>query len=161
LLKQLEELISEEGLDEAQPIEEAEATQNQLPPTAKSEQESSPIESGLDSLGSQKEVTKEFKSESSLPPPRTPEVPDEQETLSSESVEEFQPDAKDEPIHKGSEFTESLTDAEMASRLRVKTSTLGKAKKRTDFSEWSQSKDPEGIAWQWVPESKCFLSLEN
>jgi len=161
LLKQLEELISEEGLDEAQPIEEAEATQNQLPPTAKSEQESSPIESGLDPLGSQKEVTKEFKSESSLPPTRTPEVPDEQETPSSESVEESRPDAKDEPIHKGSEFTESLTDAEMASRLWVKTSTLGKAKKRTDFSSWSKSKDPDAIAWQWVAESKCFVPLKN
>ncbi len=159
LLKQLEELISEEGVDEVQPIEEA--TQNQPPPTAKSEQESSPIKSGLDPKESQKNVTEEFKSESSLPPPRTPEVPDEQEIPSSESLNESQPDAKEEPIHKGSEFTESMTDAKMASRLRVKTATLGKAKKRTDFSSWSKSKDPEGIAWQWVPESKCFLSLEN
>jgi ParB family chromosome partitioning protein len=161
LLKQLEELISEEGLDEAQPIEEAEAPQNQLPSTAKSEQESSPIESGLDPLGSQKEVTKEFKSELSLPPPRTPEVPDEQETPSSEPLDESRPDAKDEPIQKGSEFTESLTDAEMASRLGLKTSTLGKAKKRTNFSEWSKSKDPDAIAWQWVAESKRFVSVKN
>jgi ParB family chromosome partitioning protein len=161
LLKQLEELISEEELDEVQLIEEAEATQNQPPPTANREEDASPIESGLDPKESQKDVTEEFKSESSLPPPRMPEVPDEQETPSSESVEESQPDAKDEPIHKGSEFTESLTDAEMASRLRVKTSTLGKAKKRTDFSSWSKSKDPEASAWQWVPESKYFLPLEN
>jgi ParB family chromosome partitioning protein len=161
LLKQLEELISEEGLDEAQPIEEAEAPQNQPQPTAKSEQESSPIESGLDPKESQKDVTEEFKSESSLPPPRTPEVPDEQEIPSSESVKESRPDTEEEPIHKGSELTESLTDAEMASRLGVKTSTLGKAKKRTDFSEWSKSKDPDAIAWQWVAESKRFVSVKN
>jgi len=161
LLKQLEELISEEGLDEAQPIEEAEATQNQPPPTVKSEEGASPIESGLDPKESQKDVTEEFKRESSPSPTRTIEVPDEQETPSSESPDESRLDTEYEPIHKGSEFTESLTDAEMASRLRVKTSTLGKAKKRTDFSEWSKNKDPEAIAWQWVPESKCFLPLEN
>jgi ParB family chromosome partitioning protein len=161
LLKQLEELISEEELDEVQLIEEAEATQNQPPPTVNSEEDASPIESGLDPKESQKDVTEEFKSESSLPAPRMPEVPDEQETPSSESVEESRPDTEEEPIHKGSEFTESLTDAEMASRLRVKTSTLGKAKKRTDFSSWSKSKDPEAIAWQWVAESKCFVPLKN
>lgn len=159
LLKQLEELISEEELDEVQLIEEAEATQNQPPPTAKSEEDASLIESGLDPLGSQKDVTEEFKSESSPSPIRTPEVADEQEIPSSESVKESRPDTEEEPIHKGSELTESLTDAEMASRLRVKTSTLGKAKKRTDFSSWSQSKDPEAIAWQWIATSRRFVPL--
>jgi hypothetical protein len=58
-------------------------------------------------------------------------------------------------------LTESLTDAEMVSRLGVKTSTLGKAKKRTDFSSWSKSKDPDAIAWQWVTESQHFVPLKN
>jgi hypothetical protein len=49
----------------------------------------------------------------------------------------------------------------MASRLGVKTSTLGKAKNRTDFSSWSKSKDPNAIAWQWVTESKRFVPLKN
>jgi ParB family chromosome partitioning protein len=167
LLKQLEELISESGLDESQPIEEAEANQNQPPLTAKSEPESSSvIELGLYSLESQQDVTEEFSREASPPPPRAAEVPDEGETPSSSSNDEPQPDVKQEPAHKGSESTDelvnsSLTHSQMAERLGVKSSTLGSAKKRPDFADWVKSRDPEESVWQWVAKSKRFVPLKN
>jgi hypothetical protein len=49
----------------------------------------------------------------------------------------------------------------MVERLGVNSSTLGSAKKKPDFSSWSKRKDPDAIAWQWLPESKRFVSLKN
>ncbi len=166
LLKQLEELISEEGLDEAQLEKETEAHQDEPQFTANSLQDSSPIESGSDPEESQKDVTEEFSNESSQPLEETAEVPDNRETLSSKPLDESRPDAKEEPTQKSSESTDellnrSLYHAEMVERLGVKSSTLGTAKKRPDFAEWSKSKDPDASAWQWLPESKRFVPLRN
>jgi ParB-like chromosome segregation protein Spo0J len=161
LLAKIEELISFDGLDESPPKEEVEATQDEPPLTSDSLQDSSPLESEKDPLESREDVTVAISSESSLPPPEMAEKPFDPETPSSELSDKSKPLAKEEPTSGSREVTESLTDAEMASRLGVKTSTLGKAKKRTDFSEWSQSKDPQAIAWQWVTESKHFVPLKN
>jgi ParB family chromosome partitioning protein len=167
LLKQLEELISEEGVDEAQPIEEALAHQDEPQFTAKSEQDSSlPIESGLDSLESHTDITKELNRESSPPLEETAEVLDNQETPASSSNEQPQPDTKEEPTQLDSQFTDELPEqplahTEMVKRLKTKPSTLGDAKKRPNFAEWSRERDPEGIAWQWVAESKHFVPLKN
>jgi ParB family chromosome partitioning protein len=166
LLKQIEELISEEGLDESQLIEEAEATQNQPPPTAKSEQDSLPIESGLDPLESQTDIAKEFSRESSPSPPETAEVSDNRETSSSESLNELQPDTKEEPTQLDSQLSDELpykplTHTEMVKRLGIGSSTLSDAKKKTNFAEWSRSKDPDAIAWQWLPKSRRFAPLKN
>jgi hypothetical protein len=60
--------------------------------------------------------------------------------------------------HKASQ---SLIQAELAKRLDVHSSTVGKRKSDPDFSEWSQSRDPEGIAWEYSPETKEFLPLEK
>jgi len=103
-----------------------------------------------------------------LPPPseETASVLSERKTPSSELHDESRQDAKEEPTHKGSEATDellnsSLTHTQMVERLGVKSSTLGSAKKKPNFSEWSKSKDPDAIAWQWVAESKCFVPLER
>jgi DNA-binding transcriptional regulator YiaG len=167
LLKQLEELISEEGGDEAQPIEGAKATQDEPKLTAKSEQDSSsPIESGKDPLKSHRGVTEEFSGESLPPLEETVEVPDERGTPLSEPLDEFRLDAKKEPNNVSSELTDellnsSLTHSQMVERLGVKSSTLSVAKKKPNFSEWSKSKDPDEIAWQWVVESKRFVGSKN
>lgn len=161
LLAKIEELISFDGLDESPPKEEVEATQDEPPLTSDSLQDSSPLELEKDPLESREDVTVAISSESSLPPPEMAEKPFDPETPSSELSDKSKPLAKEEPTSGSREVTESLTDAEMASRLGVKTSTLGKAKKRTDFSEWSQSKDSQAIAWQWVTESKHFVPLKN
>ena len=57
--------------------------------------------------------------------------------------------------------SQSLIQAELAKRLDVHSSTVGKRKSDPDFSEWSQSRDPEGIAWKYSPENKEFLPLEK
>ncbi|MBD2128323.1 ParB/RepB/Spo0J family partition protein [Microcoleus sp. ZQ-A2] len=161
LLAKIEELISPGGLDELQLQKEGEATHNEPPSTVESLQDSSPLESSLDPLESQKDTTLAIPSESSFASPETAEKALEQETPSSKSSDESRPFAQEEPTAGGSELTQSLTDAEMAQRLGVKTSTLGKAKKRTDFSSWSKSKDPDAKAWKWVAESKRFVPVEK
>jgi hypothetical protein len=94
------------------------------------------------------------------------EVLDERKTPSSEPLDESRPDSKEEPTHKGNESTDellnsSLTHTQMVERLGVKSSTLGDAKKKPNFTSWSKSKDPDAIAWQWVVESKRFVPLKN
>ncbi|WP_144869434.1 hypothetical protein [Hyella patelloides] len=57
----------------------------------------------------------------------------------------------------------TLNQAELAKRLDVNSSTVGrnKVKSESDFAMWSQSKDPEGIAWKFVAKSNEFVALEN
>ncbi len=57
----------------------------------------------------------------------------------------------------------TLTQAELAKRLDVNSSTVGrnKSKPESDFAMWSQSKDPEGIAWKYLAESNEFVTQES
>jgi len=54
---------------------------------------------------------------------------------------------------------QSLIQAELAKRLDLNTSTVGRRKSDSDFEEWSQSKDPEGIAWRYEDETKLFIAV--
>ena len=166
LLTKIEELIYPVGLDESQPEKEAEATHNESPLTSLGSQDSSPLESERDPLESRKDVTEQLTAELLQPLEETDSVLSERKTPSSEPPDEFLPDAKEDLTHKGSKATDellnsSLTHTQMVERLGIKSSTLGSAKKKPDFSSWSKSKDPEAIAWQWVAESKCFVPLER
>lgn len=166
LLAKIEELISPGGLDESQPKEEAEATHNEPGLTSLGLQDSSPQESEKDFLESRQDVTEPLTAELPQPLEETASVVSERKTPSSEPLDESRPDAKQEPIQKGSEATDellnsSLTHTQMVERLGVKSSTLGSAKKKPDFAEWSRSRDPDAIAWQWVVESKRFVALKN
>lgn len=164
LLAKIEELISPEGLNESQIIEEAEAAQNEPPTTADSLQHSSLLESEKDPLESGKDVTEQFASYSSQLPEETAEVSNEQETLSSEVLDEPQSNAQEDLTFGGSELTDkllTLTHTEMVKRLGIKSSTLGDAKKRLNFSEWIRERDPEGVTWQWMEKSKRFVPLKN
>jgi ParB family transcriptional regulator, chromosome partitioning protein len=166
LLAKIEELISPGGLDESQPEKEVEATHNEPPPTSLGLQDSSPQESEKDPLESRKDVTEQLAAEFPQPLEETASVLLERKTPSSEPLDESRPDAKEKPTHKGSEVTDellnsSLTHTQMVERLGVKNSTLGSAKKKPNFASWSKSKDPEGVAWQWVTESKHFVPLKN
>ena len=53
----------------------------------------------------------------------------------------------------------SLIQAELAKRLDLNSSTIGRRKSDPDFPEWSQSKDPEGIAWKYEPETKLYVKV--
>jgi len=57
--------------------------------------------------------------------------------------------------------SQGLIQAELAKRLDVHSSTIGKRKSDPDFSEWSQSRDPEGIAWEYSPDTKEFLPVQK
>jgi hypothetical protein len=56
-----------------------------------------------------------------------------------------------------------LNQADLAKRLDVNSSTVGrnKTKSESEFAMWSQSKDPDGIAWKYVEESNEFMALES
>ena len=57
------------------------------------------------------------------------------------------------------DIRQSLIQAELAKRLDLNTSTVGRRKSDPDFEEWSQSKDPAGIAWRYEEESKMFIAV--
>jgi hypothetical protein len=51
---------------------------------------------------------------------------------------------------------QTLTQTALAKRLGVSTSTLSRRKTLADLEDWSQTKDPEGIAWQYLSTEQCF-----
>ena len=54
---------------------------------------------------------------------------------------------------------QSLIQAELAKRLDLNSSTVGRRKSDPDFEEWSQSKDPEGVAWKYEADTKLFVAV--
>ncbi|AFZ16502.1 hypothetical protein [Allocoleopsis franciscana] len=68
--------------------------------------------------------------------------------------------SQDAPLQ-NQELYKPLIQAELAKRLDVHSSTVGKRKSDEDFPEWSQSRDPEGVAWGYNPDSKEFVPLEK
>lgn len=54
-----------------------------------------------------------------------------------------------------------LIQADLAKRLETTPSTIGRRKSDPDFAEWSQSKDPEGLAWKYLSSSKTFVPLDG
>ena len=87
-----------------------------------------------------KEITQLAKQEQ--PPESTTDI-----STTTESAKNFDP----------------INQAELAKRLDVNSSTVGrnKVKSEADFAMWSQSKDPEGIAWKYLEESNEFVPLEG
>ncbi|BAU63848.1 hypothetical protein STA3757_12170 [Stanieria sp. NIES-3757] len=55
----------------------------------------------------------------------------------------------------------SLSQADLSDRLEVHSSTVGRRKSQPDFPEWSQSRDPEGVAWRYLEEEQIFVPLET
>lgn len=53
----------------------------------------------------------------------------------------------------------SLSGARLAARLEVSPSTVSRRKNQDEFSTWSQSLDPDGIAW--VYQNGRFMSLDD
>jgi hypothetical protein len=54
----------------------------------------------------------------------------------------------------------SLIQSELAKRLDTHTSTIGRKKGDPDFADWARSKDPEGVAWQYVAATNLFVSID-
>ncbi len=87
-----------------------------------------------------------------------PPVQQKQEQTKSLNEEE---DLWADPPDNQPSTSQSLIQAELAKRLDVHSSTVGKRKSDPDFSEWSQSRDPEGIAWEYSPETKEFSPVNK
>ena len=86
------------------------------------------------------------------------------EEISPETVETPTPaESPPQPVSESETSVESpilsLNQSELAKRLEVHSSTVGKRKHDPDFSLWSQSKDPDGIPWQYIEETKAFVAL--
>lgn len=71
-------------------------------------------------------------------------------TLDVESGELVIPEQLNQP------FSTPMTQAALARRLGVNTSTISRMQSKPNFSEWSQQKDPDGITWVKSPETKLF-----
>ena len=56
------------------------------------------------------------------------------------------------------EADQSISGRQLARRLGVSSSTISRYKARSNFSEWSQALDPEGIAWSYT--GKAFVQEE-
>ncbi|RUR80936.1 hypothetical protein PCC6912_29580 [Chlorogloeopsis fritschii PCC 6912] len=89
------------------------------------------------------------------PPPKFNEEELETETIPQANLEEIK-----KPLEKQLTFG-SLIQSELAKRLNVYSSTVYKRRDDPDFSEWSRSKDPDGIAWVYSPETKEFFPMEE
>ena len=55
----------------------------------------------------------------------------------------------------------SLIQGDLAKRLDLNSSTVGRRKSKPDFPEWSQSKDPEGIAWKYLADKELFVPVDT
>jgi chaperonin cofactor prefoldin len=55
---------------------------------------------------------------------------------------------------------ELLTQAELAKRLGCNSGTLTKNRNKPNFEEWNRSKDPEGKAWKYLPDTQCYSPVQ-
>jgi hypothetical protein len=61
--------------------------------------------------------------------------------------------------HENSDSGLTLIQSELAKRLDTTSSTIARRKAEADFTEWSQSKDPDGLGWSYDLDSKLFKSV--
>ena len=95
-------------------------------------------------------------------PPALTEAPPEQQQQPTESHYEEEPEsvAAEQPAKKLMPFG-SLIQIELANRLGVHSSTVYKRRYDSDFPQWSKSRDPQGIAWEYSEDTKEFYPQET
>ncbi|MGL5034339.1 MAG: hypothetical protein ACRC6M_11130 [Microcystaceae cyanobacterium] len=52
-----------------------------------------------------------------------------------------------------------LIQSDLAKRLDTTSSTIARRKNEAEFTEWAQSKDPDGLAWNYDDASKLFTTV--
>jgi hypothetical protein len=86
--------------------------------------------------------------------------PEDVQTLAEQTTLSKADQSKVAPTHTQEHLApDSLLQSELAKRLAVNSSTVYKHRSNPDFSEWSRSRDPEGIAWQYSSEDKRFFPV--
>lgn len=90
----------------------------------------------------------------------SPDVTTTRETKET-LIESNNPDTSDRTDESAVDSLDSnnliLNQGDLAKRLDVHQNTIGKRKSDPDFSQWSQSKDPEGVAWKYSAKTKMFV----
>ncbi|WP_267384422.1 hypothetical protein [Cyanobacterium sp. uoEpiScrs1] len=91
-------------------------------------------------------------------------------TAIEKSVVDFEPEGIAQTILESSLSMEksakvsselSLIQVDLAKRLDTTPSTIGRRKSDPSFPEWSQNKDPEGIAWRYLRKSRLFVPIDT
>ncbi|MGB5896930.1 MAG: hypothetical protein WBG66_01905 [Geitlerinemataceae cyanobacterium] len=86
-------------------------------------------------------------------------LPDSPETSPTDRItqHQLQPSATaDRESPNPQTLDRPLIQAELARRLQVSASTIGKRKLKPDFTEWVRSKDPQGMSWRYSQVTKQF-----
>lgn len=93
------------------------------------------------------------------------ETTDETPEFLEEDIEEEdyipESDHTKEAIPKKHPIFQSLIQSELARRLRVHSSTVMKRRDDPSFTEWSRRRDPEGLAWEYSPDTREFYPIES
>jgi hypothetical protein len=55
----------------------------------------------------------------------------------------------------------SLIQVDLAKRLETTPSTIRRQKSDPSFPEWSQSRDPKGIAWKYLQKLRLFVPVDT
>lgn len=55
----------------------------------------------------------------------------------------------------------SLTQAELAKRLGVTAKTISRKKHSSLLSDWTQTRDPEGVGWSYAAQTQRFFPLSD
>lgn len=87
----------------------------------------------------------------------------ESQTISSPETQQKQVDlfplADESSIERNSSCPKELNQSELAQRLGVHPSTIRNWKHKSEFQQWSENKDPDGIAWYYSTETKRFYPM--
>ena len=137
------EVSAETVASEAEPVTTAEQTPVEVPEaTVASEIEASTAEADTPT-----------EAQTEAPPP-------EQQPPTESEDEELEPVPAEKSPKKLMAFG-SLIQIELANRLGVHSSTVYKRRYDSDFPEWSKSRDPQGIAWEYSEDTKEFYPVET
>jgi hypothetical protein len=94
-----------------------------------------------------------------------PQIPLEEikTALQEEDRNTHQPETPTPEINVSSPSSncQPLIQSELAKRLEINPSTIGRKRADSDFPQWSQSRDPEGVAWQYVAETRMFVPVDG
>ena len=163
LMELLSQKVSSPPQSESSPSELVET------PEPSAEKEPQPLESSESQAEKEPQLLESPAEKEPQPLETTPpadEVEADPKPVEHHKLEQTEPASEkedlwaDTPDNKQQD-SQSLIQAELAKRLDVHSSTVGKRKSDPDFSEWSQSRDPEGIAWKYSPKTKEFVPLEK
>lgn len=81
-----------------------------------------------------------------------PDSPLSEEDILTESASTLETSSHQEKETDNDDKLLPLTQTELAKRLNTNSNTIRKKRSASDFSSWTQSLDPEGIAWKLSPQ---------